>query len=88
MKLAIYFHAQLSPLLLRTPRSVLTLPPSSDAPFPNSTNPFLPSNPLSPIIGLLTPAPHALSSFLLARGFIVRPVVPPTLRWTRMWWIG
>jgi 8-amino-7-oxononanoate synthase len=33
----------------------------------------------SPILGLLTPTPHALSAFLLQTGFIIRPVVPPTV---------
>ena len=30
-------------------------------------------------MGLLTPTPHALSAFLLEKGFIIRPVVPPTV---------
>jgi 8-amino-7-oxononanoate synthase len=39
----------------------------------------LESKPPAPIIGLLTSTPHALSTYLLAKGFIVRPVVPPTV---------
>ena len=33
----------------------------------------------SPILGLLTPKPHALSAYLLEKGFVIRPVVPPTV---------
>jgi 8-amino-7-oxononanoate synthase len=47
-------------------------------PVATSTS-FLPSNSLSAIIALLTRNPHALSAFLLEKGFIVRPVVPPTV---------
>ncbi|KAK4686222.1 hypothetical protein P7C73_g3900, partial [Tremellales sp. Uapishka_1] len=44
-----------------------------------SITPYLPQDPSSPIHALLSPTPHALSSFLLEKGFIVRPVVPPTV---------
>ncbi|KAL7421568.1 hypothetical protein Q5752_003337 [Cryptotrichosporon argae] len=58
----------LDPLLSACPPGVLRLPPSPT------------SSPLhSPILALLTPTPHALSAFLLERGYIVRPVVPPTV---------
>lgn len=82
MSLINHFHALLDPLLRHTPSSILRYPPNQ--------SPFHPTQPDSsvatemkslpaPIIGLLTPTPHALSTFLLERGFIVRPVVPPTV---------
>ncbi|ORY34055.1 putative 8-amino-7-oxononanoatesynthase [Naematelia encephala] len=74
-----YLDSLLAPLLAETPRSVLSLPPTSPTPFPQSTCPSLPPCPPSPILGLITPTPHALSAYLLERGFIVRPVVPPTV---------
>ncbi|OCF36890.1 8-amino-7-oxononanoate synthase [Kwoniella heveanensis BCC8398] len=74
-----YIHSQLDILLARTPRDILHLPPDHNIPFPDSDAPNLPPKPGSPILGLLTPQPHALSAFLLERGFIVRPVVPPTV---------
>ncbi|WVQ99366.1 hypothetical protein IAU59_006499 [Kwoniella sp. CBS 9459] len=74
-----YIHSKLDTLLARTPQNILHLPPDPFIPFPESQRPNLPPTPGSPILGLLTPTPHALSAFLLARGFIVRPVVPPTV---------
>lgn len=69
-----------------TGRGLLSLPDAPDIePFPlhlrphHSPNRILPPNPKSPIIGLLSPTPHSLSAFLLERGMIVRPVVPPTV---------
>ncbi|WVQ82371.1 hypothetical protein IAT38_004499 [Cryptococcus sp. DSM 104549] len=76
---ATYLHHLLAALLQTTPPNLLSLPPNPLEPFANSSSPYLPSNPSSPILGLLTPQPHALSAFLLERGFIVRPVVPPTV---------
>lgn len=72
-----HLHSLLTPILASTSSAVLRLPPST-APFP-SDSPYLPSNPFSPILGLVTPEPHALSKFFLDRGYIVRPVVPPTV---------
>ncbi|WVF71421.1 hypothetical protein IAT40_006225 [Kwoniella sp. CBS 6097] len=74
-----YILSQLDELLARTPQNILHLPPDPFIPFPNSEAPNLPPTPGSPILGLLTPTPHALSAFLLERGLIVRPVVPPTV---------
>ena len=65
--LTAYLRALLSPLLRRTPAHILHLPPTASSSSP------------SPILGLLTPTPHALSAFLLERGFIIRPVMPPTV---------
>ena len=73
----------------RNGRGLLSLPdaPESD-PFPvhlrraqlsTIPTPDLLAAPKSPIIGLLSPTPHALSAFLLDRSMIVRPVVPPTV---------
>lgn len=73
MSLIKYFHGLLDPVLQRqrTPAHILRYPPAqcfaSHAPPP------------APIIGLLTRTPHALSAHLLTQGFIVRPVVPPTV---------
>jgi 8-amino-7-oxononanoate synthase len=53
------------------------LPDATPVPFPGAVG--LEPSPPAPIVGLLTPTPHALSAFLLERGFIVRPVVPPTV---------
>lgn len=50
----------------------------SAEPFPQSLD-HLDAKPPAPIIGLLTSTPHALSTYLLEKGFIVRPVVPPTV---------
>lgn len=75
---ATHLHSLLTPLLAQTAPSVLRLPPAPDSPFPPGS-PYLPSNPFSPILGLVTPEPHALAKFFLERGFIVRPVVPPTV---------
>nr|XP_018263104.1 8-amino-7-oxononanoate synthase [Kwoniella dejecticola CBS 10117]OBR85262.1 8-amino-7-oxononanoate synthase [Kwoniella dejecticola CBS 10117] len=77
MSLAEYIHNRLDQLLSRTPPNILHLPPDPILPFPQATD--LPAKPGSPILGLLTPTPHALSAFLLEKGFIVRPVVPPTV---------
>ncbi|KAI9639506.1 putative 8-amino-7-oxononanoatesynthase [Dioszegia hungarica] len=81
MSLSSNFHALVRPILARTPRSTLSLPPAAAAPFASARqrHPTLPADPFSPIIGLLTPRPHALSAFLLERGLVVRPVVPPTV---------
>ncbi|CAK9786368.1 putative 8-amino-7-oxononanoatesynthase [Cutaneotrichosporon oleaginosum] len=70
-------HTHLAPLLARTPSSLLRLPDPTPVPFPGATG--LDPSPPAPIVGLLTPTPHALSAYLLERGFIVRPVVPPTV---------
>ncbi|WWD02918.1 hypothetical protein V865_000961 [Kwoniella europaea PYCC6329] len=78
MSLSSYVHSLLDQLLSRIPPAVLHLPPDPIIPFPQNSS-VLPSKPGSPILGLLTPTPHALSAFLLDRGFIVRPVVPPTV---------
>ena len=75
---ATHLHSLLTPLLAQTSSKVLRLPPAPDSPFPPGS-PYLPSNPFSPILGLVTPEPHALAKFFLDRGFIVRPVVPPTV---------
>jgi len=75
---ATHLHSLLAPLLAGTSPAVLRLPPAPESPFPPGS-PYLPSNPFSPILGLVTPEPHALAKFFLDRGFIVRPVVPPTV---------
>ncbi|WWC70244.1 uncharacterized protein I206_104194 [Kwoniella pini CBS 10737] len=77
MSVARYVHTLLDDLLSRTPPGILHLPPDPMIPF--LTSPNLAPKPGSPILGLLTPNPHALSAFLLDKGFIVRPVVPPTV---------
>ncbi|WWD17343.1 hypothetical protein CI109_101784 [Kwoniella shandongensis] len=74
-----YLHDLLADLLRSTPPGLLHLPPNPIVPFPDSLSPYLPPDPPTPILGLLTPTSHALSAFLLERGFIVRPVVPPTV---------
>ncbi|WVR06997.1 hypothetical protein IAU60_004036 [Kwoniella sp. DSM 27419] len=79
MALSAYIHARLGELLSQTPRHVLHLPPDLFVPFSGTKTPWLSSRPGSPILGLLTPRPHALSAYLLNKGFIVRPVVPPTV---------
>ncbi|WVO16254.1 hypothetical protein L204_103927 [Cryptococcus depauperatus] len=79
MATAFYLHSLLKDLLAGIPSNLLRLPPNPIIPFESNNSPYLPSNPLSPIIGILTPNPHALSAFLLGKGFIVRPVVPPTV---------
>jgi 8-amino-7-oxononanoate synthase len=76
--LADHLHSLLVPILKSTSPKVLRLPPTSPDPFPQG-NPYLRSDPASPILGLITPEPHALAQFFLDRGFIVRPVVPPTV---------
>ncbi|KAL1405447.1 hypothetical protein Q8F55_009079 [Vanrija albida] len=73
-----YFQELLAPVLARTPPELLRLPDPTPTPFPGAPE-GLSAHPHSPIHGLLSPTPHALSAFLLARGFIVRPVVPPTV---------
>jgi 8-amino-7-oxononanoate synthase len=73
------FYSLLNHVLASTPSDVLRLPDPSPVPFPRSTGSVLPPRPPAPIVGLLSPTPHALSAFLLERGFIVRPVVPPTV---------
>lgn len=83
MAIAAYIYSLLNDLLRNTPAEILRLPPNSGAQFtfhipPHDTE-SVSSSPLSPILGLLTPTPHALSAFLLEKGFIVRPVVPPTV---------
>ncbi|GMK54348.1 hypothetical protein CspeluHIS016_0109340 [Cutaneotrichosporon spelunceum] len=70
-------HAHLEPLLARTSPGLLRLPDPTPVPFPGAVG--LEPSPSAPIVGLLTPTPHALSAFLLERGFIARPVVPPTV---------
>ncbi|BEJ11063.1 hypothetical protein CspHIS471_0104850 [Cutaneotrichosporon sp. HIS471] len=70
-------HAHLAPLLARTSPALLRLPDPTPVPFSGAVG--LEPSPPAPIVGLLTPTPHALSAFLLERGFIVRPVVPPTV---------
>lgn len=81
MTLSTGFHRLLKPLLSSTPSRTLSLPPASPNPFAKAIRRHhtLPIAPYSPIIGLLTPQPHALSAFLLEKGFLVRPVVPPTV---------
>ncbi|WVW83853.1 hypothetical protein I302_105875 [Kwoniella bestiolae CBS 10118] len=77
MVLSSHIRTLLDQLLSRTPPKILHLPPDPIIPFPNAS--ILPPIPGSPILGLLTPTPHALAAFLLDKGFIVRPVVPPTV---------
>lgn len=61
------------------PAHVLRYPKTLPAPpFPDGLA-HLDAKPPAPIIGLLTSTPHALSTYLLEKGFIVRPVVPPTV---------
>ncbi|ORX36702.1 putative 8-amino-7-oxononanoatesynthase [Kockovaella imperatae] len=73
-----HLHAQLDALLETCPRNLLRLPPRPPSVSnPGSENADMSS--ITPIIGLITPNPHALSAFLLEKGFIVRPVVPPTV---------
>lgn len=74
------FHTLLDPVLRRIPPRILRYPPdlTHTSPFPAGL-PDLASRPHAPIIGLLTSTPHALSAYLLEKGFIVRPVVPPTV---------
>ncbi|WVQ72394.1 hypothetical protein IAR50_001946 [Cryptococcus sp. DSM 104548] len=78
MGIARYLHSLLDGLLATTSPRVLCLSPNPVIPFPSSSS-QLPADPPTPILGLLTPTPHALAAFLLERGFIVRPVVPPTV---------
>ncbi|WWC89354.1 uncharacterized protein L201_004276 [Kwoniella dendrophila CBS 6074] len=82
MSLSTHIHNSLDKLLSKVPHTILHLPPDPIIPFPDLSDrdtDILPSKPGSPILGLLTPTPHALSAFLLSKGFIVRPVVPPTV---------
>jgi 8-amino-7-oxononanoate synthase len=73
-----HFHDLLDPVLKRTPADVLRYPTDHSAePFPRGLS--IETKPPAPIVGLLTSTPHALSTFLLEKGFIVRPVVPPTV---------
>ncbi|RSH81864.1 uncharacterized protein EHS24_008059 [Apiotrichum porosum] len=72
-----YFMDRVGPLLAFTRPTILRLPDPTPVPFPDGRT--LPPRPAAPIIGLLSPTPHALSAFLLERGFVVRPVVPPTV---------
>jgi 8-amino-7-oxononanoate synthase len=61
-----HFRTRLAPVLAASPGHVLRLPDQfADVP--------------APIVPLLSRTPHALSAFLLERGFVVRPVVPPTV---------
>ena len=73
-----HLHAQLDGILAHCPKDILHLPPSHPNPFSPGLA-HLEVDPPTPIIGLITPRPHALSLFLLDKGFIVRPVVPPTV---------
>lgn len=73
------FHDLLDPIIRHTPAHVLRYPKTHSAePFPH-TLAHLDAKPPAPIIGLLTSTPHALSTYLLEKGFLVRPVVPPTV---------
>jgi 8-amino-7-oxononanoate synthase len=73
------FHDLLDPIIRRIPAHILRYPKTPSAePFPQSLA-HLDAKPPAPIIGLLTSTPHALSTYLLEKGFIVRPVVPPTV---------
>lgn len=74
-----HLNTLLDPLLAQTPPKILRLPEQiPHDPFPDGIDQLLP-NPPTPILGLITPEPHALSKYFLDRGFIVRPVVPPTV---------
>lgn len=73
-----YFHDLLDPVLKRTPSHILRYPTNHSAEPFTKDHPLGPKPP-APIIGLLTSTPHALSTYLLREGFIVRPVVPPTV---------
>jgi len=73
-----YFHDLLDPALKRTPAHILRYPTDHSA-EPYMKDHSLGPKPPAPIIGLLTSTPHALSTYLLGKGFIVRPVVPPTV---------
>lgn len=77
--LAAHLHALLRPLLQleRCPRAVLHLPDELGP--PSDTERVIRRMGPSQLLGLVTPRPHALSAFLLQNGFIVRPVVPPTV---------
>ena len=74
-RLSRHLHALLEPLLAST--DILRLPKQYPLPFKNvqGVEADLPT----PILGLITSEPHALAKFFLDRGFIVRPVVPPTV---------
>jgi len=61
------FRARLTPILASAPAHILRLPDENFA------------DQLSPIVPLLTPTPVALSAFLLKRGFVVFPFVPPAV---------
>jgi 8-amino-7-oxononanoate synthase len=75
---ATHLAALLDPILRQVSPTILRLPTACTHPFP-SDNQHLAPNPPSPILGLITPEPHALAKFFLDRGYIVRPVVPPTV---------
>lgn len=86
--LAKRFHERIDPILSEATAELLKLPPCDVESEPFGSTALAPaaaagdeppSHNVSPIIGLLTPDPHALSAFLLERGYVVRPVVPPTV---------
>lgn len=71
------FKTRITQVLSTAPADILRLPEPTPVPFTGT--PHLPAEPPAPIIPILSPTPHALSAFLLERGFVVRPVVPPTV---------
>ena len=69
-------------LLTSCPPNVLRLPPDLNTRIDMTDDPKRPrrvGRTPTPIFGIITPKPHALSAYLLEKGFIVRPVVPPTV---------
>lgn len=68
-----------TPELLRLPPCDVALTDDRSSALSSAGKDEPPLRNASPIIGLLMPDPHALSAFLLERGYVVRPVVPPTV---------
>jgi len=66
-----HFSKSMATLASHSPTHLISLLPPSHSPLPRAT-----ATPIQPI---LTPQPHALAEYLQSLGYLVRPVVYPTV---------